>query len=164
MAASGVSVERLDVALQSSCRALGVESLKEHQREAIEYFVKGDDVLVCLPTGYGKSLCFAILPLVFDHLRGHKGSIVICVSPLTSLMMEQRSKFTRQGMVVDFVGEMQHDILAMQNVKDGRVQLLYISPESILRNSQWRDMLLSDVYQNNLVAIAVDEAHCIAQW
>ena len=62
MAASGVSVERLDVALQSSCRALGVESLKEHQREAIEYFVKGDDVLVCLPTGYGKSLCFAIVP------------------------------------------------------------------------------------------------------
>ena len=93
-------------------------------------------MLVCLPTGYGKSLCFAILPLVFDHLRGHKGSIVICLSPLTSLMMEQRSKFTRQGMVVDFVGEMQHDILAMQNVKDGRVQLLYISPESILRNSQ----------------------------
>ena len=87
MAASGVSVERLDVALQSSCRALGVESLKEHQREVIEYFVKGDDVLVCLPTGYGKSLCFAILPLVFDHLRGHKGSIVICVSPLTSLMI-----------------------------------------------------------------------------
>ena len=52
----------------------------------------------------------------------------------------------------------------MQNVKDGRVQLLYINPESILRNPQWRDMLLSDVYQNNLVAIAVDEAHCIARW
>ena len=62
-------------------------------------------MLVCVPTGYGKSLCFAILLLVFDHLREHKGSIVICVSPLTSLMMEQRSKLTRRGMLVDFVGE-----------------------------------------------------------
>ena len=156
--------ERLEVALQSCCRDIGVESLKEHQREAIVSFVDGNDVLVCLPTGYGKSLCFAVLPLVFDYLRERRGSIVICVSPLTSLMMEQKSKFTPRGLMVDFVGEMQHDLKSIENVQCGRVQLLYISPESILRNPQWRDMLLTDVYQENLVAIAVDEAHCIARW
>ena len=65
--------------------ANGVTSLKGKKAEAIASFVEGTHVFMCLPTGYGKSLCFALLPLVFDHLRGKKGSIVICVSPL---MME----------------------------------------------------------------------------
>ena len=44
---------------------------------------RGNDVQAILPTGYGKSFCFTLLPLVFDHLRGEKmASVVICVSPL----------------------------------------------------------------------------------
>ena len=65
---------------------------------------------------------------------------------------------------MDFVGELQHDLQSLHSVKEGKVQLLYVSPESILRNTQWREMLLSDIYKANLVAVAVDEAHCIAQW
>ena len=57
---------------------------------------------------------------------------------------------------MEFVGELQHDLQSIQNVKEGKVQLLYISPESILRNPQWREMLLSDTYQANLVAVVVD--------
>ena len=109
-------------------------SLKTKQTEAIVSFVEGRDVFVCLPTGYGKSLCFALLPLVFNHLRGQDGSIVICVSPLTSLMMEQRDVFSHHGMSADFVGELQHDLQSLLRVKEGKAQLLYISPESILRN------------------------------
>ena len=45
-------------------------TLKEKQREAIERFCSGNDVFVSLPTGYGKSLIFAMLPLVFDKIRG----------------------------------------------------------------------------------------------
>ena len=127
-------------------------------------FFKDGDVFVCLPTGYGKSQCYALLPLIFDSVYERQGSIVICISPLTSLMMEQKAKFTHQGIAVEFVGELQHDIQSMKNVREGRVQLLYISPESIPRNPQWREMLLSNVYRSNLMAIAVDEAHCIAQW
>ena len=56
-----------------------------------------------------------------------------------------------------------HDIESMCSVREGKVQLLYVSPESIVRNMQWRDRLLSSVYRENLVAVAVDEAHCIAQ-
>ena len=79
-------------------------------------------------------------------------------------MMEQRAVFSHRGLSVEFVGELQHELQSMQRVKEGEVQLLYISPESILRNLQWRKMLLSDTYQANLVAVVVDEAHCIAQW
>ena len=45
----------------------------------------------------------------------------------------------------------------------GKVQLLYISPESLLINSEWREMLQSDIYCENLVAFVVDEAHCVKQ-
>ena len=64
--------------------------LKDKQKEAIFSFVNGRDYFVILPTGYGKTLCYVLLPYVFDHLRGKtRSSIVICVLPLISLMMDQ---------------------------------------------------------------------------
>ena len=66
-------------AIDSACSTVGIASLKAKQREAITRFVGGEDVFVCLPTGFGKSLCYALLPLVFDYLRGSAGhSIVVC--------------------------------------------------------------------------------------
>ena len=162
---AGHTKEALEAAIASSCATMGVAKLKDKQREAIISFVEGNDVLVILPTGYGKSLCFALLPLVFDCLRGEvKASIVVCISPLTSLMMEQRTRFSHRGLSVEFLGELQTDPLSMRNVEEGEVQLLYVSPECILRNPRWREMLLSAVYQRKLAAIVVDEAHCIPQW
>ena len=155
----------VEAAILSSCATIGVADLKDKQREVIESFVLGSDVLVILPTGYGKSLCFALLPLVFDCLRGKDNvSIVVCISPLTALMMEQKARFSHRGLSVEFVGELQTDPRSMRNVEEGKVQLLYVSPECILRNPRWREMLLSTVYQCKLAAIVVDEAHCIPQW
>ena len=135
--------------------------LKSKQREAIETFVRGSDMFVSLPTGFGKSLCFVLLPLIYDTLHQKSNtSIVVCVS----LMMEQSAKYSVQEITSAFVGELQDDLDTLKNVKTGNVQLLYISPESLLRNPQWRDMLLCSVYQDNLVAFVVAEAHCIAQW
>ena len=59
-----------------------------------ETFVKGRDVFAVLPTGYGKSLCFGCLTLVFDQLLGKEGedkSIVVVVTPLTAIMKDQVS-------------------------------------------------------------------------
>ena len=65
--------------IQLAAPAVGIASLKAIQREAITRFVGGEDVFICLPTGFGKSLCYALLPLVFDYLRGSAGhSIVVC--------------------------------------------------------------------------------------
>ena len=87
------------------------------------------------------------LPLVFDYLRLEANtSIFICVSPLTSLMMEQRTRFSHRGLSAEFVGELQTNPKSIRNVEEGNVQLLYVSPESILRN-RWREMILSSVYQ-----------------
>ena len=159
------SEESISAAITDSMSLVGVEEPKKEQSQAIRSFVSGRDVFVALPTGYGKSFCYALLPLVFDRLRAatHK-SIVICVSPLTALMADQREKFTTKGIAAEFVGELQQDINAMDNVRTGQCQLVYISPESILRNPQWREMLLTSAYKENLVGLVIDEAHCITKW
>ena len=71
----------VEAAIHSACMAIGVTSLKGKKAEAIASFVEGSHVFTAYRRGM-ESLCFALLPLVFDHLRGKKGSIVICVSLL----------------------------------------------------------------------------------
>ena len=138
----------------------GYEKLREEQEKVLRAFVGGRDVFAALPKGYGKSLGFALLPHVFDHLKQRSGSIVICISPLTSLMMDQKEKFSRAGLEsprLSLLGmEAQHDPRAISySSVEGKVQLLYVSPESLLINSEWREMLQSDVYRENLVAFQV---------
>ena len=123
--------------------AAEVVTLKPQQREALLSFVLGKDVFVSLPTGFGKSFCYALLPLVFDRLRYCEASIVLCISPLTALMMEQRSKFSLRGIRSEFIGQLQQDIQAFSAVQKGQAQLLYTSPESILCNPQWKFSCIS---------------------
>ena len=159
------SREQIDAAIDAAMQVFCLKSLKYQQREAIREFVSGRDVFVSLPTGFGKSYCYALLPTVFDNLRSHEEpSIMLCVSPLTAVMMEQRDKLCTRGLTAEFVGELQQDISAMKGVKAGQYQIVYISPEALLLNPQWREMLLSRVYKENLVAFVVDEAHCITKW
>lgn len=73
---------------------------------AIEaFFADEKGVFVSLPTGYGKSLCYTLLPWMLDELlKKDNSSIVLCVSPLTSLMIDQHEKFTAIGLTAEFVG------------------------------------------------------------
>ena len=123
--------------IDKAVEAVGLHSLKPLQRHVISSFVTGNDVFVSLPTGYGKSYCFVLLPLVFDYILDSQGSIVLCISPLTSLMLEQREKYSTKGICCEFVGELQQDIEAITSVRKGLAQLLFISPESLLSNLQW---------------------------
>ena len=79
-------------------------------------------------------------------------------------MMDQREKFLLQGLVVEFVGEAQTDEAATMNVLNGNVQLVYISPESLLLNRRYLSMLITPTYQQKLKALVVDEAHCVKLW
>ena len=77
-------------ALAIAAQALGYSTLKDKQIEVVRNFLEGHDVFGVLPTGYGKSICFACLPLIFDHLSGLKeSSIVIVVAPLVAIMKDQ---------------------------------------------------------------------------
>ena len=89
---------------------------------------------------------------------------MVCISPLSAIMMDQTAKFQSAGLNVDFVGESQMDKAACEWVVKGETQLVYISPENIICNPKYRQMLLSPVYKENLIGIAVDEAHCVKTW
>ena len=75
-------------ALEICCRILEIQ-LSPEQEAAVTSIVKQRDVFVSLPTGAGKSICYAILPLLFDTIKKTKGSIVIVTSPLLALMKDQ---------------------------------------------------------------------------
>lgn len=79
-------------------------------------------------------------------------------------MLDQKEKFIQKGVTVDFVGEAQCDEMASEAVINGKVQLVYISPECLLENKRYCKMLKSDVYQEKMIALVVDEAHCVKFW
>lgn len=155
----------------SSVKKLGFRMPNQHQAKATLNFVKGRDVLVLLPTGSGKSICFVALPLIFESLfvstnntleRDFK-PIVLVISPLTALMKDQVKKYGK-SLHCAYIGDEQNDQSILDGVEKGCYHLVYTSPECILTVPKWRDMLSSKVYQQNLIAIAVDEAHCIESW
>jgi len=146
---------------------LGYSSLKTEQTQAILKFLQGKDVFVVLPTGYGKSLCYACLPLVFDRVFGrlstNERSIAVVISPLIALMEDQVGSFSSRGITSVKAGSCS-DHETSQRIINGEYQLVFISPEALLSKKRWRKMLLCDVYQRNLVAVVVDEAHCVRNW
>ena len=92
---TGTAMEIREAA-KSAAKDLGYPDLKPEQLDVVETFVKGRDVFAVLPTDFGKSLCFACLPIVFDKLLGSVGeerSIVVVVTPLTAIMKDQVSVF-----------------------------------------------------------------------
>lgn len=127
--------KEVDEAISYACSKMAVRKLKPEQEKCVRAFLDGNDIFICLPTGYGKSLCFAMLPHIFDHLRGlgtSEASIVICVVPLLSLMADQYHRFKDCLSVVTVNSSFQQ--VSMPEVLDGKAQLIYISPEALLTN------------------------------
>ena len=140
---------------------LGYVSLKPEQESVIVSFMEGNDVFVSLPTGYGKSLCYAALPYAFDQLRAtSKPSIVIVVSPLIALMKDQVSGYSAKGLKVGCITGESSSEDRSQAVK-GNFQLIFFSPESLLSGRRWRELLQ---VEPDVVAFIVDEAHCVKKW
>lgn len=78
--------------------------------------------------------------------------------------MDQCENFRSLGIAAEFIGEAQKDKRIIERVLNGDIQLVYISPESILTNLRYRQMLRSPQYMERLVAVAVDEAHLVKEW
>ena len=86
--------------IEAARTCLGFET---NQKEATVEFVSRKDVSILLPTGYGKSVYYAIIPLIFDQLRGNIGCVVVVVSPLIALMKDQVESFKSKGLEAEFL-------------------------------------------------------------
>ena len=115
----------------------------EQEAAVTSIIYKRRDVFVYLPTGAGKSICYAILPLLFDTIRKTKGSIVIVISPLIALMKDQVRLFNQKGIRAAYVGS----DYGGGNVIQGEYQVLLFGPERML---SVLEMLLSSLYGTRL--------------
>lgn len=73
-------------------------------------------------------------------------------------------KYGRKGVKTAFVGKDQKDEETKQLVIRGEYELVFISPESMLRVLKYREMFRSEIYQQCLMCLAIDEAHCVEKW
>ncbi len=136
-------------------KVFGYQSFREGQQEVIDAAVAGQDSLVIMPTGGGKSLCYQIPALV-------RGGLTLVISPLISLMKDQVDQLKANGVAAECVNStMSREALVSvyNRMHSGGLSLVYVSPERVLM----RDFIerLSNI---PLTMIAVDEAHCISQW
>ena len=155
----------VDSAIARAAESLGY-SLKQEQKKSIESFVLEDMMYLSLPTGYEKSLCYILLPRVFDLVRGvERKSTILVVSPLIALMKDQVAAITGLGLSAALVSDRESTSATVRaGIKGGDYQVVFVSPESLFRSTEWRSMLSSSVYRENLVGFVVDEAHCIKKW
>ena len=124
-----------------SAKVAGYFPLKKEQKDVVIKLMSGNDVFVALPTGFGKSACYGILPKTFDSLKGTSNSIVVFISPLSALMCDQVSSFNSKGIKSAFVNSEAGSIPYHNDILEGKFQLVFISPESLLLNHKCRDML-----------------------
>ena len=148
--------------------------LKLKQVEAIRLVYERKDAFVWLPTGYGKSICFQILPYLFDFKLRRisapriKRSVILVVSPLLSLMIDQVSDLKSRGVQAAILSG-NHDvdpkfIATESHVQEGKFSHLYSCPETIISADRWRQMLLKTPLSEQVVAVVIDEAHCVYKW
>jgi ATP-dependent DNA helicase RecQ len=134
----------------------GYDSFRPGQRQIIEKSLQNQDVLVIMPTGGGKSLCYQLPALLRPGLS-------IVVSPLIALMQDQVQALQDNGIAATFLNSSLSGTELRErerSVIEGTVKLLYIAPERLLgdgRTTEW----LSQVYVSS---IAIDEAHCVSEW
>lgn len=149
---STTATDRLSEVLQ---QYWGYDSFLPLQERAMNCVVAGRDSVVVLPTGGGKSLCYQA-PAIF------MGGLAVVVSPLISLMKDQVDALQSCGVPAACVNSSLSDgerREVAENVRSGRLRLLYMAPERLLSGAT-----IGFLKESNVSFIAIDEAHCISAW
>jgi ATP-dependent DNA helicase RecQ len=136
-------------------RIFGYPAFRGPQEAIVDHLVGGNDALVLMPTGGGKSLCYQIPALLRDGTG-------IVVSPLIALMQDQvealeqlgvRAAFLNSSLTADAATAVERQLLA------GELDLLYVAPERLLM-----PRFLALLERSRIALFAIDEAHCVSQW
>lgn len=140
--------------LQTLKTYFGYDSFRPLQEKIIRHILDGNDALVLMPTGGGKSICYQLPALL------RKGTAVV-VSPLISLMKDQVEALCANGIsagALNSSNDETENAVLRRACTEGKLKLLYISPEKLLAEANY---LLRDMH---ISLFAIDEAHCISQW
>ncbi len=133
----------------------GFECFRPGQEAVVDAILAGGNVLMVMPTGAGKSLCFQVPALVM-------GGLTIVVSPLVALMSDQVAALGLAGVAAGAINSSHsrdENIETWRRVQAGEIRLLYMAPERLMKGP-----MLAALAKLDLSLIAIDEAHCISQW
>ena len=133
----------------------GYDTFRGAQQEIIDHVIAGNDALVLMPTGAGKSICYQIPAIV------REGTAIV-VSPLIALMRDQVEALKQAGVSAAFLNSSQswEDAKGVrQQLRSGQLDLLYVTPERVLM-PEFAQLL----QQTTIALFAIDEAHCVSQW
>jgi ATP-dependent DNA helicase RecQ len=148
-------VGRLDDARAVLRERFGYPDFRPPQVRAVEAVLSGRDALLVLPTGGGKSICYQVPALV-------RGGLTVVVSPLISLMKDQVEALAKRGVAAAYINSTLAAAAVadrMARVREGTLQLLYLSPERMEAGRTLEQLAACTV-----TLLAVDEAHCISEW
>ena len=133
----------------------GYDAFRGQQQAIIDTLVVGDDALVLMPTGGGKSLCYQIPALLRD-------GVGIIVSPLIALMADQVAALGQLGVQAAYLNsslDAGEQRAVEQAMRTNTLDLVYMAPERLMQPAT-----LDFLQQCKIALIAIDEAHCVSQW
>lgn len=136
-------------------QVFGYSDFRDGQQAVVEASLTGQDVMVLLPTGGGKSLCYQIPSLLLDK-------VTIVVTPLLSLMKDQVDQLLESGVPAAFVNSQQtreEQMQVLNQVQHNEIKILYVSPERLLQYQ-----FLEHIKYCGVGLFAIDEAHCLSHW
>lgn len=141
-----------------------LNEFRANQLHAINATLNGDDVLVLMPTGGGKSLCYQLPALVNG---GKTRGLSVVISPLISLMKDQTEALMAKNISCAMFNSSQSAEERKQSLSalsSGDIALLYVSPEMFQQSNIMQNTLHKLHEQNRLARIVIDEAHCVSSW
>ena len=144
---------------QSLKHFFGYDSFRPGQREIVEAALQKRDMMIVMPTGGGKSLCFQLPALL-------KPGLTVVVSPLIALMQDQVEALQDNGIGATFLNSTLSAIETRSRqtaILEGKIKLLYVAPERLLgeRFLPFLDIVAAKL---GISAFAIDEAHCVSEW
>ncbi|MGQ4650067.1 DNA helicase RecQ [Lyngbya aestuarii] len=137
----------------------GHDSFRPGQQRIVEQALQNRDLLIIMPTGGGKSLCFQLPALL-------KAGLTVVVSPLIALMQDQVDALQDNGIGATFLNSsLNWDAVKSREtaILNGKIKLLYVSPERLLAE-KFTPFLERVRSQIGISAFAIDEAHCVSEW
>ena len=141
----------------------GFETFRFPQAEIISHIMGGQNALVIMPTGSGKSLCYQIPALMLADKRSDvRRPLTLVLSPLIALMKDQVDSLQAAGIAATFINSSlnkRERESRYKAVARGDYCLLYVTPERF-RKAEFLDVIA----QRDIKLLAVDEAHCISEW
>ncbi len=147
--------EAAERALEVLQEVWGYPAFRGNQQAIVESLIEGNDALVLMPTGGGKSLCYQVPSLVREGTG-------IVVSPLIALMQDQVAALDELGVRAEFLNSTQ-DWQTSREIERrflaGDLDLLYVAPERLLT-----ERCLALLERGRIALFAIDEAHCVSQW